>query len=888
MRCSSSCRSRRPRTSSAAYAAARAAQVEWAARPLKERLAVFKRAHTLFIDNAQTTTDLIQVESGKNRRMAIEETCDPVMVMSHYLKRAPKLLKPVKRGGPVPLVSTSTEIRQPKGVIGIIAPWNFPFATGISDSISALMAGNGIVLKPDNKTALSPLYGVQMLEEAGLPKGLFQVVCGEGPDVGPTLIDNANYVMFTGSTATGRVIGERAGRNLIGCCLELGGKNPMIVLEDANLDEVVQGAMFGAFGNTGQICMHIERMYLPGVEVRRVPATRFVAATEALTLGASYDFGPDVGSLVSPDHKDRVQSHVEDAVAKGATVLTGGKAAARPRAGVLRADDPRGRHQGHAGRRHRDLRSGRRAAPLLAPSTRPSRSPTTPTTASTPRCGAATSRTPAQVGRRIESGNVNVNDILATAFASKGTPSGGVKQSGVGARHGDQGLLKYTDVQNLAVLKKQVMGARPGPGLRQVRQGDARRAQDDAEDPHPLSCLTASNSVSSQLPRGCSTADSGSDTELLLTVAERQAPRWSRSSLAWRTSRSGSSVPNLRTVSSYSVRSRRLVAARCVAPQVSPHDVRDAQSLMAELRCRAASRRGPPGMPAPAATPPASGGLSLISPKNSKMWRSTRMSPHATRPLSSRTGNCGSVVPEPELLHQDAGQRLGQVGGLRPGRTRPRARVRRMMRPVRHDRAGVLERRSWYAHAHGGIAGDLAVRLAVLPSDVDRGAGEVEDVEPVDPHHLLLAVAREVVLDAVLGPRVRRAGAGDVHVRIRRVQDREPVLVGARVVAGDEGPRHPPGGSAGPESMASAVLVQRLPRRAVGVDAAPDHDQLAGPDQHADVRGRQAAVASLGSGDEPVVGGHRAPDLEIHARGLPGVRAAPPSNPAAVEDGSAA
>ena len=224
---------------------------------------MFKRAHALFLDNAQTTTDLIQAESGKNRRMAIEETCDPVMVMSHYLKRAPKLLAPVKRGGPVPLLSTSTEIRQPKGVVGIIAPWNFPFATGISDSISALMAGNAIVLKPDNKTALSPLYGVQMLEEAGLPKGLFQVVCGEGPDVGPTLIDNANYVMFTGSTATGRVIGERAGRNLIGCCLELGGKNPMIVLEDADLDEVVQGAMFGAFGNTGQICMHIERMYLP-------------------------------------------------------------------------------------------------------------------------------------------------------------------------------------------------------------------------------------------------------------------------------------------------------------------------------------------------------------------------------------------------------------------------------------------------------------------------------------------------------------------------------------------------------------------------------------------------------------------------------------------------
>ncbi|GAB3771643.1 aldehyde dehydrogenase (NAD+)/succinate-semialdehyde dehydrogenase/glutarate-semialdehyde dehydrogenase [Nocardioides ginsengisegetis] len=444
----------------AAYAVARTAQRAWAARPLSERLAVFKRAHTLFLDNAQTTTDLIQAESGKNRRMAIEETCDPVMVMSHYLKRAPKLLAPVKRGGPVPFLSSSTEIRQPKGVVGIIAPWNFPFATGISDSISALMAGNAIVLKPDNKTALSPLYGIEMLEEAGLPKGLFQVVCGEGPDVGPTLIDNANYVMFTGSTATGRVIGERAGRNLIGCCLELGGKNPMIVLEDADLDEVVQGALFGAFGNTGQICMHIERMYLPASRYAEF-REKFVAATEALTIGASYDFGPDMGSLVSPDHKDRVASHVEDAVAKGATVLTGGRA--RPDLGPAFFEPTI--LEGVT----RDMLCGvtETFGPVVALHSYDTVDEAVALANDTD-YGLNASvwggdlATACQVGRRIESGNVNVNDILATAFASKGTPSGGVKQSGVGARHGDQGLLKYTDVQNLAVLKKQVMGARPG------------------------------------------------------------------------------------------------------------------------------------------------------------------------------------------------------------------------------------------------------------------------------------------------------------------------------------------------------------------------------------------------------------------------------------------
>lgn len=443
-----------------AYTTARAAQRQWAATPVKQRLEVFKRAHTIFVDNARITTDLIQAESGKNRRMAIEETCDPPMVMSHYLKRAAKLLAPVKHGGPVPFLTTSTEIRQPKGVVGVIAPWNFPFATGISDAIPALMAGNGIVLKPDNKTALSPLFGVRMLEEAGLPKGLFQVVCGEGPDVGPTLIDNADYVMFTGSTATGRVIGERAGRNLIGCCLELGGKNPMIVLEDANMAEAVQGAVFGAFGNTGQICMHIERLYLP--ESRYDEFTdAFVAAAKALDVRAAYDFGPEMGSLVSVDHMRRVKSHVEDAVAKGATVLCGGSS--RPDLGPafyeptilegVTKDMLCGVTEtfGPVVALHK-YRTVDEAVALANDTDYGLNASVWGTNIDAARAVAA----------RIESGNVNINDILATAFASKATPSGGVKNSGVGARHGDQGLLKYTDVQNMAVLKKQIMGARPG------------------------------------------------------------------------------------------------------------------------------------------------------------------------------------------------------------------------------------------------------------------------------------------------------------------------------------------------------------------------------------------------------------------------------------------
>lgn len=443
-----------------AYAEARAAQVGWAATPLAERLEVFKRAHTLLVDNAHLVADLIQAESGKNRRMALEETCDPPMVMSHYIKRAPKLLGTKRRGGPVPIVSRSTEVRVPKGVVAIIAPWNFPFATGLSDAIPALIAGNAVVVKPDNKTALSPLFGISLLEQAGLPKGLFQVVCGEGPDVGPTLIDNANYVMFTGSTNTGRVIGERAGRNLIGCCLELGGKNPMIVLPDADMDETVQGALFGVFGNTGQICMHIERIYLPESRYDEF-RDKFVAAAEGLTIGATYDFGPELGSLVSPDHRARVEEHVADAVAKGATVLTGG----RTRDDIGPAFFEPTVLEGVT----KDMLAG--STETFGPVVGLHRYKTVDEAialANDTDYGLNASvwstdlKAAHDVALRIESGNVNINDSLATAFASKGTPSGGVKKSGVGSRHGDSGLTKYTDVQNVGTLKKQVMGARPG------------------------------------------------------------------------------------------------------------------------------------------------------------------------------------------------------------------------------------------------------------------------------------------------------------------------------------------------------------------------------------------------------------------------------------------
>jgi succinate-semialdehyde dehydrogenase/glutarate-semialdehyde dehydrogenase len=304
---------------------ARRAQQEWAHRSIAERAEIFIRFHDLIIERQEEILDLIQLESGKTRKHAFEEVADTAIVARYYAHHAEKHLAPKRRQGALPGLTVTWEHHHPVGVVGIIAPWNYPLSMAITDAIPALIAGNAVVLKPDQKTPFTALWVVGLLREAGLPADLYQAVTGEGTELGTPLIEASDALHFTGSTATGRKVARQAAERLIHCSLELGGKNAMVLLADADLEAAVAGAIRGCFSSAGQLCISIERLFIHETLYHRF-VERFVEETKALRLGIGLDWEADMGSLISADHLAKVEGHVRDAVEKGATILAGGKA----------------------------------------------------------------------------------------------------------------------------------------------------------------------------------------------------------------------------------------------------------------------------------------------------------------------------------------------------------------------------------------------------------------------------------------------------------------------------------------------------------------------------------------------------------------------------------
>ena len=432
-------------------AVAAAAQKSWARTPMRQRVAVLSRFHDLLIERADIALDLVQLEAGKARIPAFEEVYDTIATTRYYMKTGPALLRRRRRAVSFPGFTTAYEYRHPHGVVASISPWNFPFTLALSDIIPALLAGNSVVSKPDEKTPFSVLYGSSLLEEAGLPHGVHQVITGHGEEIGPTLVRSADYVMFTGSTEVGREVATAAASRLIGSSMELGGKNAAIVLADADLDKCVPGIARSMFANGGQLCISMERIYVDA-SIEAEFTERLVELTRSLEMTAAFDFSSALSSMVSREHLDNVHAHVEDAVAAGATLLTGGKP--RPDVGPLfyaptiltDVDETmqvcRSETFGPVASIYpfADLDE----AVAMANDTEYGLNSSVWT---------RDTRRGVEIASRLESGTVGINDGYAAAWSTYDAPMGGMGSSGLGRRHGAEGLLKYTEAQTVAVQK---------------------------------------------------------------------------------------------------------------------------------------------------------------------------------------------------------------------------------------------------------------------------------------------------------------------------------------------------------------------------------------------------------------------------------------------------
>ncbi|HLA63753.1 MAG TPA: succinic semialdehyde dehydrogenase, partial [Rhodothermales bacterium] len=391
----------------------------------------------------------VQLESGKARADAMLEVMDVALVARYYAHHGRAALARSGAAGFLPGLTSVEVNRVPVGVVGIIAPWNYPLTMAITDALPALLAGNAVVLKPAEQTPLTALLAATLADEAGLPEGLLTVVVGDGPTLGPALLAAADFVHFTGSTEVGRLIAGQAAERLVGCSLELGGKNPMVVLDDADLDTAAAGAMMACFASAGQLCVSAERLYVHRA-VYDAFLANLTARVERLRVGPGFTWDTEMGSLAGPEQLEKVEAHVADAVAKGATVLTGGRAL--PELGpyfyaptILTGVTPA-----------MTLYAEETFGPVVAVYPFDSDDEAVAQANDSPYGLNASVWTGSEahgrrVARRLRFGTVGVNDAYAAAWASTAAPMGGFGQSGLGRRHGAEGIRKYTEAQTVAV-----------------------------------------------------------------------------------------------------------------------------------------------------------------------------------------------------------------------------------------------------------------------------------------------------------------------------------------------------------------------------------------------------------------------------------------------------
>jgi acyl-CoA reductase-like NAD-dependent aldehyde dehydrogenase len=443
-------------TVAAAVARARRAQAGWAGLPHAERARVLRAVRDGFVDAKDRIADVVSAETGKPRHDVFANellyVCDAI---GFWGRRAGRYLAD-QHVRPHLLRTKRTYVSYlPLGAVGIVGPWNFPFALTIGEAIPALMAGNAVVLKPSEVTPGSALLGCELAEAAGLPAGLLQAVTGYG-ETGQHLVDLADMICFTGSVETGRKVAARCGELLKPASLELGGKDPMLVLRDADLERAANACVWGGLVNAGQVCISVERVYVEAPVyddfVRRV-----VDKVRRVRQGPPGQLA-EVGSMTFPPQIEKVERHVQDALARGARVLVGGRRRTDlpglffeptvlidvthdmeimreetfgPVIPIMRVAD-----EEEAIRFANDSRYGLDASVWTKDVARGAR-----------------------MARRIQSGSVCVNDALVN-YAVPDVPMGGVKESGLGRRHGAEGIRKFC-AQQTVVIDRLGMKAEP-------------------------------------------------------------------------------------------------------------------------------------------------------------------------------------------------------------------------------------------------------------------------------------------------------------------------------------------------------------------------------------------------------------------------------------------
>jgi acyl-CoA reductase-like NAD-dependent aldehyde dehydrogenase len=436
----------------AIVARARAAQPAWAELGFKRRGELMRALRGWFVRERKTLIDAVVAENGKTREDALlAELFYLADSMGFWAKRAERYLADERHRTHSPFVfgkKVFTRYR-PVGVVGVIAPWNYPLSLGVGDALPALMAGNSVVIKPSEIAPLAVMALVDGAHEVGFPDGVFEVATGAGA-TGAALIEHVDMIQFTGSTRTGRKVAARCGERLIPCSLELGGKDPMIVLADADVERAANMAVEWGLRNAGQICMSVERVYVEA-PVYDEFVSKVSEKAGALRVGKPGGYGTvDVGAITFPPQIDTIESHVSDALAKGARAVVGGKRGPGPgrfyEPTVLVDVD-------HS----MDCMTEETFGPTL-PIMKVSDEDEAVRLANDSEYGLGSSiftrdiERGERLARRLFAGNTWINDAIVSYMAQE-APFSGARNSGVGGRHGKIGIRKYTEPQTVLVTR---------------------------------------------------------------------------------------------------------------------------------------------------------------------------------------------------------------------------------------------------------------------------------------------------------------------------------------------------------------------------------------------------------------------------------------------------